>query len=67
MCVWPFRLSGELLPRRSQAIALYELGGGNVFQNYNPSHIKEGIGVVGSGYGIIGPSTRLRAGCETII
>ena len=60
-------MSGELLPRNSQTRALYELGGGNIFQIHNLPHIKEGIGVVGSGYGIIGTATRLRAGCETII
>lgn len=60
-------MSDELLPRSSQTIALHELGGGNVFRNHNLSHIKEGIGIVGSGHGIIGTATRLRAGCETII
>lgn len=60
-------MSGELLPRSSQTIAFYELGGGNVFQNHNPSPIKEYIGVAGCGYGIIGRATRLLAGCEAII
>ena len=60
-------MSGDLLPRSSQTIAFCELGGVNVFQNHNLCHIKEYVGVVGSGYGIIGRTTRLRAGCEAII
>jgi len=57
-------MSGDLLPRSSQTIAFCELGGGNVFQNHNLSHFKEYVRVVGSGFGIIGRATRLRAGCE---
>jgi hypothetical protein len=39
-------MSDEVLPRISQTIALYELGGGNVMQNNNNlSHVKEGIGL----------------------
>ena len=67
MCVWPFRLNGDLLPRNSQTIAFCELGGGNVFQNHNLSHIEEYVGVVASGYGVIVRATRLRVGCEAIV